>query len=93
LDIPDLMKRSDIMITSTLAMSIFPKDHREIQRQHFGLMTEAEITEFIDERNAFNSLVKEHQYQMGAVKEKDKKYAETYMKSFIYQNEYSSQSL
>ena len=32
LDIPSLMKRSDILITSTLTMSIFPKDKRAINR-------------------------------------------------------------
>ena len=40
--------------------------------------------EYIDEKNAFKSLVKEHMYQNGRLKEKDKKYAEIYMKSFIY---------
>ena len=38
-NIPDIMKRSDIMITSTLSMSIFPKDKREINNMYFGLMT------------------------------------------------------
>ena len=62
INIPDIMKRSDIMITSTLSMSIFPKDQREINKQYFGLMSNSELTEFIDEKNAFNSLVKEHSY-------------------------------
>jgi len=38
LDIPSLMKRSDIMITSTLTMSIFPKDMRGINNQYYALM-------------------------------------------------------
>ena len=31
LKLPEMMKRSDIMITSTLSMSIFPKDQREMK--------------------------------------------------------------
>ena len=30
LKLPEMMKRSDIMITSTLSMSIFPKDKRQM---------------------------------------------------------------
>jgi len=61
-NIPDIMKRSDILITSTLSMSIFPKDKRQIQNMFFALMKEQQIVEYIDEKNAFASLVKEHQY-------------------------------
>ena len=35
-NIPDIMKRSDILITSTLSMSIFPKDKRQIQNMFFA---------------------------------------------------------
>jgi hypothetical protein len=60
LDIPSIMKRSDILITSTLTMSIFPKDKRAINNQYYALMRGKEIERYIDEKNAFLSLVKEY---------------------------------
>ena len=59
-NIPDIMKRSDIMITSTLSMSIFPKDKRQINKQYYGLMSDKELIEYFDEKNSFYSMVKEH---------------------------------
>lgn len=50
------------MITSTLTMSIFPKDMRAINNQYYALMKPQEIMDYIDEKNAFKSLVKEYQY-------------------------------
>ena len=83
------MKRSDIMITSTLSMSIFPKDKRAIQNQYFALMKEESLIDYLDERNAFNALVKEHEYQIGKAKE----YKENYMKSFIHRSNFMSKTL
>lgn len=57
-----MMKRSDIMITSTLSMSIFPKDQRVMINQYFAKMTQDELIEYLDEKNAFNALMKEHEY-------------------------------
>ena len=88
-----MMKRSDIMITSTLSMSIFPKDKRAIQNQYFALMEEEALIDYLDERNAFNALVKEHEYQIGKVKDKDKEYKENYMKSFIHRSNFMSETL
>ena len=52
-----------------------------------------EIKDYIDEKNAFNSLVKEYQYREGFKREKDKLYAESYMKSFIYKQQFGYDSL
>ena len=38
-------------------------------------------------------MVKEHQYQHGKLKEKDKDYKETYMKSFIHRSNFKSNTL
>tara|TARA_B110001469_G_scaffold90400_1_gene85826 strand:+ start:1182 stop:1640 length:459 start_codon:yes stop_codon:yes gene_type:complete len=91
--IPEMMKRSDIMITSTLSMSIFPKDKRAIQNQYFAQMEEESLIDYLDERNAFNALVKEHEYQIGKVKDKEKEYKENYMKSFIHRSNFMSKTL
>jgi hypothetical protein len=48
-----------------------------------------EIMKYIDEKNAFNSLVKEYQYQEGVQREKEKMYAESFMKSFIYKQDFN----
>jgi|TARA_B110001469_G_C9632331_1_gene316476 hypothetical protein len=47
-------------------------------------MKEQQIVEYIDEKNAFASLVKEHQYQAGVMRDKDKEFKDTYLKSFIH---------
>ena len=54
------MKRSDIIISSTLSLSLIPKDKREIKKVHLAMMNQDEISEYIDERYAFNSMLKEH---------------------------------
>jgi len=91
--IEELAKRSDIMITSTLSMSIFPKDKRVIESQKRALFTRAQLREYIDEKSAFQALVKEHAYQVGTVKEKEKEFGDNYMKSFIYRSNFKSKTL
>lgn len=81
----ELAKRSDIMITSTLSISMFPKDKRFIQarkRAEFQ-MNRKKLQEYVDEKNAFNALVKELQYKNRTVRDKEKEYTDAYMKSFI----------
>ena len=52
--IPELARRSDILITSTLSMSLFPKDKRMISQRFMQvLMSRDELTEYIDEKTAF----------------------------------------
>jgi hypothetical protein len=58
----ELAKRSDIMITSTLSMSIFPKDKRIIMHQKRALMSRAELREYLDEKQAFQAMCKEIDY-------------------------------
>jgi hypothetical protein len=58
----ELAKRSDIMVTSTLSISMFPKDKRIIMCKKRAHMNNHMIREYIDEKNAFNALVKEHMY-------------------------------
>lgn len=91
--IPEFTKRSDIMITSTLSMSIFPKDKRMIQNVHLANMNEDELIEYIDQKNAFKALNKEIEYQIGIIKEKDKEFKENYMKSFIHRSNFLSKTL
>lgn len=91
--IPEFTKRSDIMITSTLSMSIFPKDKRMIQNVHLANMNEDELVEYIDQKNAFKAHSKEYEYQNGIMKEKDKDFKENYMKSFIHRSNFVSKTL
>jgi len=49
--------------------------------------------DYIDEKNAFKSLVKEYQYQEGVHRDKDKMYAESFMKSNIYKRDYGYEAL
>ena len=46
-------------------------------------MDEAEMLDFVDEKNAFNAMLKEHLYQTKKVRVKDKVYRENYTKSFF----------
>ena len=93
LSIEQLAKRSDIMVTSTLSMSIFPKDKRLIERIVRHKMEQAELREFTDQRNAFNALAKEHIYQYGQTKDKEKDYRDTYQKSFVKKTNFTSKTL
>ena len=56
-------------------------------------MNPNEVMNYLDEKNAFKSLVKEYEYQEGVQREKDKLYAETFMKSFIYKTEFHYDAL
>ena len=51
-------------------------------------MDEKQFIEFVDEKNAFQSMVKEHSYQVKKEREKDKEYRETYVKSFMYKADF-----
>ena len=86
--IQELARRSDIMITSTLSMSIFPKDKRLIQNKMRSLMSKEEIKDMIDEKNAFDAMCKDHQYTSYMLKDKEKEYRDNYLKSFIYRSNF-----
>lgn len=52
--IPELARRSDILITSTLSMSVFPKDKRMISQRFMQVeMDRRELTAYLDEKTAF----------------------------------------
>mmetsp|Transcript_20713 Transcript_20713/g.31747 ORF Transcript_20713/g.31747 Transcript_20713/m.31747 type:complete len:214 (-) Transcript_20713:4170-4811(-) len=91
--VKELARRSDIIITSTLSVSMFPKDKRLIQFKMPAKMTYSELVEYVDERNAFSALVKEHKYKVLQTREKDKEFKETYMKSFIHRSTFESKTL
>jgi hypothetical protein len=57
-----MVKRSDVVITSTLAMSLFPKDKRLISHVHRANLDQEELGDMIDARNAFNAVAKETKY-------------------------------
>ena len=48
-----LGRRSDILITSTTSMSIFPKDKRKMSKIDMTRVKGPALTHYIDERNAF----------------------------------------
>ena len=87
------MKRSDLMITSTLSMSLFPKDKRTIEHLIRTEMDQFEVDEFLDERYAFSALCKEHENNMGLKREKDNKYRQNYLKSFLHRAEFNTNTL
>jgi hypothetical protein len=91
--IQEYTKRSDIMITSTLSMSLYPRDRRKMRNFFQVKKTENELIDYIDERAAFNAMCKENNYENGTVREKDKEFKETYMKSFIHRSEFKSEKL
>jgi len=53
-----MAKRADVMITSTLSMSLFPKDRRQVAVRDRISMDQEAVDEYVDEKSAFKSLVK-----------------------------------
>lgn len=74
-------------------MSMFPKDKRIIMIKKRAHMNNHMIREYIDEKNSFNALVKEHMYNTPTIKEKDKEFSDIYMKSFINRTDFKKQTL
>ena len=89
----EIAKRSDIMITSTLSMSLFPKDKRLIDSHFRYEMDPAAVHDFVDERNAFKALLKQHTYQAAKVRDKDKELRDNYVKSFFHRSDFESKAL
>mmetsp|Transcript_7183 Transcript_7183/g.12108 ORF Transcript_7183/g.12108 Transcript_7183/m.12108 type:complete len:1503 (-) Transcript_7183:75-4583(-) len=56
-------------------------------------MTSDELREYLDEKNAFNALVRDHKYSYVQTREKDKEYRENYIKSFIHRSNFKSETL
>lgn len=55
--IDQLTKKSAMMVTSTMSMSLYPKDERLISRRRRQMDIEG-IAHYVDQRNAFNALAK-----------------------------------
>jgi hypothetical protein len=91
--IKEKTKRSDVILSSTLAVSLFPKDQRKIEHKFRSEMSEAKIREFVDEKNAFNAMLREHIYQTRKVRVKDKMYRENYSKSFFQRANFKTNTL
>ena len=91
--IQELARRSDVLITSTLSMTMYPKDKRMINLKKRALLSKNEIQDYIDERSAFQAMVKEHEYQCRNVRDKDKDYRDNYLKSFIHKSAFESGTL
>ena len=81
------------MISSTLSMSVFPKDKRKISQKMRALYSKDQLQEYIDEKNAFLSMVKENDYQSAKVRDKDKDYRDNYLKSFVHKSEFKTRTL
>lgn len=72
---------------------MFPKDKRKIQHKMRALMKPEELREYVDEKNAFLSLVQDHRYANKKIREKDKVFRENYTRSFIHRSEFASKTL
>ena len=86
----EILKRSDISITSTLSLNLFPKDQRKINNLNYYKMTEHDYFLFLNEKNFFKKLEKEHIYKFGHSKDKDQIYRNKFVTSFIYRRNFSS---
>ena len=51
-------------------------------------MNQDDVDEYLDEKGAFRSMVKEHTYQNSKVREKDQDYRENYVKSFLHRADF-----
>ena len=89
----ELSRRSDIMITSTTSLSMFPKDNRQISRIFRSDMEYDEIQEFVDEKNTFKAMCKQHAYRVPTIRDKDKEYRDNYIKSFIHAKNFETDTL
>lgn len=89
----ELSRRSDIMITSTTSLSMFPKDNRLISRIFRAEMEYDEIQEFVDEKNTFKAMCKQHAYKVPYIRDKDKEFRDNYIKSFIHGQHFETDTL
>ena len=54
---------------------------------------ERELREYVDEKNAFKALMKEHRYKAPLMRDKDKEYKDTYLCSFIHKSNFKAGAL
>ena len=89
----ELCRRSDVMITSTLSLSIFPKDQRFINNYVVQTMAQPDIDHYIDEKKAFNAYKQQHRDETQRMREKDNMFRDTYLRSFMHRNKFKSQTM
>jgi hypothetical protein len=70
-----------------------PSDKRRIQHKKQALMDPNELREYLNEKNYFYSNLKELSYKQKKLREKDKDFRESYLKSFIFRSEFQSNTL
>jgi hypothetical protein len=58
----EIAKRSDIVITSTMSVSLFPKDKRIINTKYRALFSQKQRQKYVEDRAEFNSTYKETLY-------------------------------
>jgi len=86
-------RRSDIMVTSTISMNIFPIDRRQISQVQRVQMGKDDLIQYIDEHNAFKAMCKENEYTVPKLRDKDKYYRDNYLRSFINKKDFTMTSL
>ena len=74
-------------------MSIFPNDKRLISLNHRSDMSQKMLSEYIDSKNAFLAMCKEHYYKAPAIRDKDKLLRDNYLRSFIHKQEFKTKTL
>lgn len=89
----EVARRSDILVTSTISMSVYPVDRRLISCKYRALMDDDELRNYMDERNSFKALCKEHDYSNPKIRDKDKTYRDNYLRSFINKQQFRSNTL
>ena len=89
----EIGRRSDMTVTSTLSLSLIPKDNREIIHHHRARLSYKQLQNYIDERNTFLAMKKEHFYRLGHVNQKTQAYNEIYMKSFLHRHRFKTMAM
>lgn len=77
--IVNLARRSDVLITSTVSLSLFPLDMRRISKIKRSEMSTSELNNYIDEKLSFKALAKDHVYKTPQKRDKDKEFKDNYL--------------
>ena len=93
LNLHEIFKRSDITITSTLSLNLFPKDKRKNTNIDLLQMNYDQLIEYILNKNEYNALEKAFLNVHKLTRFKDNVYRENYIKSFIYRSRFKSSTL
>lgn len=89
--IEELGRRSDVMLTSTVSVSLIPKDKRKfIPRTK---LDRYELINYIDEKRAYEAMKRELEMGMKKNKQKEQEFSDNYIKSFIHRSKFKSRAL